>query len=80
MENIFSVSNNDLNRLSPAEAVGCFSELLWAEATALGIGKNLISIPSAINVKDGGIDAEVKETFPSSGQGDLTPQNCTTCN
>ena len=31
-----------------------FRELLWAEATTLGIEKNLINVPSAITVADGG--------------------------
>ena len=46
-----------------------FRELLWAEATATGIGKNLISVPSAITVADGGIDADVTDAEPQGGQG-----------
>ena len=69
LETIFTVKNEDLDRLNPQDAVGFFCELIWAEATALGIGKNLIKVSSAINVKDGGIDAEVKDSPKSGSQG-----------
>jgi hypothetical protein len=69
MESVLSVENADLKRLGPDQAVDLFRELLWAEATALGIGKNLINVPSAITVADGGIDAEVNSPLESSGQG-----------
>lgn len=55
--------------MSPQEAVDLFRELLWAEATTLGIGKNLINVPSAITVTDGGIDAEVQNVQVSGGLG-----------
>lgn len=66
---ISTVGNEALERLSPQEAVDFFRELLWAEATSLGIGKNLINVPSAITVADGGIDAEVRDVQISGGQG-----------
>ena len=69
MSTIFTVTNEDLNRLNPSEAVDCFRELLWAEATALGMQKSLINVPSAINVGDGGIDAEVQDAPASHSQG-----------
>lgn len=69
METIFTVKNEDLERLNPEEAVDFFRELLWAEASTLGISKNLINVPSAINVADGGVDAEVKNVDASNGQG-----------
>ena len=69
MDTIFTVKNEDLEHLNPQEAVDFFRELLWAEAAALGIGKNLINVPSAITVADGGIDAEVKNVSASGGQG-----------
>jgi len=69
LETIFTVKNEDLDRLNPQDAVDFFCELIWAEATALGIGKNLIKVSSAINVKDGGIDAEVKDSPKSGSQG-----------
>jgi hypothetical protein len=69
----FHLGNDDLNRLSPSEAVATFSELLWAEAASIGIAKNLINVPSAINVKDGGIDAEVKDVTITGGQGIIKP-------
>ncbi len=69
IETIFTVKNEDLGRLGSQKAVDFFRELVWAEATALGIGKNLINVPSAITVADGGIDAEVKNVDISGGQG-----------
>ena len=69
MDTIFTVKNEDLARLSPVEAVDFFRELLWAEATSLGIGKNLINVPSAITVADGGIDAEIQNVQMSGGLG-----------
>ncbi len=61
MDTILTVKAEDLARLSPQEAVDFFREMLWAEATALGIGINLINVPGAITVGDGGIDAEVRD-------------------
>ena len=69
MDTIFTVRKEDLERLSPEEAVEFFRDLLWAEANTLGIGKNLINVPSAITVADGGIDAEVRDVSVSGEQG-----------
>ena len=69
MDTIFTVKAEDLARLSSQEAVELFRELLWAEATALGIGKHLISVPTAITVADGGVDAEIRDVLVHSGQG-----------
>lgn len=68
-DNIFTVTNRDLASLSADRAVDIFRELLWAEATALGIGKHLITVPTAITVSDGGIDAEVRNVSLHPGQG-----------
>lgn len=59
MDSIFSVTGNDLSQLDPERAVDVFRELLWAEATVVGVAKSLINVPRAITVADGGIDAEV---------------------
>jgi hypothetical protein len=69
MDTVLTVKNEDLERLSPEEAVDFFRELLWAEAASFGIGKNLINVPSAITVADGGIDAQVRDVSVSGGQG-----------
>ncbi|TAK23119.1 MAG: hypothetical protein EPO26_09740 [Chloroflexota bacterium] len=63
---ILSVSGDDLSRLGPDEAVDVIRELLWAEATRLGIGRTHINVPSAITVSDGGVDAEVRDA-PTEG-------------
>lgn len=73
MDTILTVRNEDLERLGPPEAVDFFREALWAEASQLGIAKNLINVPSAITVADGGIDAEVRNAGVSGGQGIIKP-------
>lgn len=69
MNTIFEVEKRELSSLASDRAVDLFRELIWAEAIALGIGKNLIDVPSAITVADGGIDAEVRIVQFSGGQG-----------
>ena len=66
---IFTVENHHLDLLTAEEAVNFFAHLLWAEASADGIAKDLINVPSAITVSDGGIDAEVHEVEEQSTQG-----------
>lgn len=60
-DTIFSVSNEDLERVTPSTSVKFFRELLCAEAERLGVKMNLIDVPSEIDTPDGGIDAELKE-------------------
>ncbi len=69
MSTIFTVIKRDLDQLSSQEAVEVFRDLLFAEATSLGIGKNLVNVPGAITVADGGVDAEVKDVKITGGQG-----------
>lgn len=66
---VFDVDVHDLERLNAEQAVDVLRELLWAEAGAVGIAKNLINVPTSINVADGGIDAEVHHAQPVGGQG-----------
>ena len=66
---VFDVDVHDLQRLKPEQAVDVLRLLLWAEANAVGIAKNLINVPTSINVADGGIDAEVHYAQPVGGQG-----------
>ena len=67
--NIFTVTNEDLDRLDPAEAVRFFRELLWAEARRLGIDINKINISDRIYVKDGGIDGTVVKNRTATASG-----------
>jgi hypothetical protein len=60
MNNIFTVTNQDLQRLNPQQAVEVFRELLWAEAWRMGLPRNKVRTSSLINVPDGGIDATVE--------------------
>ena len=68
-QGIFTLSTEDLGRLGSTEAVDAFRELLWAEATALSIAKNLIDVPGSITARDGGIDAKVEGVAVAVGQG-----------
>lgn len=76
MDTIFTVKNEDLERLNPQEAVDFFRELLWAEARRIGIGINKIHISSWINVPDGGVDAFVEEDNVQTRSG-LIKTGCT---
>jgi len=60
MDTIFTVRNDDLERLSPVEAVNLFRELLWAEARKISIPISKIHISTWVDVPDGGIDAAVE--------------------
>ena len=73
MDTIFTVKSRDLQILSSEQAVDIFRELLWAEATTLGIGKHLINVPTAITVSDGGVDAEIRDVAAGGGQGIIRP-------
>ncbi len=66
---IFTLSTEDLGRLDSTESVQVLRELLWAEATALSIAKNLIDVPGSITARDGGIDAKVEGVTVGTGQG-----------
>jgi hypothetical protein len=69
-EDILSVNSEDLERLNQIEAVDAFRDLLWAEANYCGIAANLLSVPSAINVRDGGVDAEISDVeLPDKNNG-----------
>lgn len=69
IETIFTVKNENLDRLNPDTAVEFFQKLLWAEARRLGIELSKINISRRVNVKDGGIDATVDETQVETGAG-----------
>lgn len=56
---VTSVDPKLLGLLSPVEAVSVLRQLIWAEAASIGLGPALVSVPTAIYVADGGVDAEV---------------------
>lgn len=85
----FTLQVSDLTNLGQNRAVESFRRLLWAEASRVGIGRNLINVPQCINVGDGGIDAYIKdanltleEVIPNGTSGfqikssDLNPSAC----
>lgn len=59
MRPLTSVDPKVLQNLTPNSAVDIFRELLWSEAAKIGLGPASISVPCAISVSDGGVDAEV---------------------
>ena len=73
LNNIFTVTNEDLDRLDPAEAVRFFRELLWAEARRLGIEMSQINVSSQVNVPDGGVDATVNAEPSAAGSDIIKP-------
>src|SRR2546425_1341957 len=64
MNPIASVEPKLLSMLTADAAVKIFRELLWAEAAEIGLGPSLISVPGAITVADGGVDAEISAAIP----------------
>src|SRR5258708_31774194 len=59
MDSIFTVTNRDLEKFDPKQAVEIFRDLLWAEATKTGVPLNRVNISSWINVPDGGVYARI---------------------
>ena len=62
LETILTVKNEHLNGFGPATAVEVFRELVWAEASRIGIPFDKINVSDWINMPDGGVDATVRET------------------
>lgn len=61
IDTILTVRNEHLMFLNPEEAVELFRELLWAEATRIGVPLSRINVSSWITVPDGGVDASVED-------------------
>jgi len=55
----FDVRTDDLTQIEAGQAVELFRQLLVIEAVKAGIPITGVDVPAAINVADGGIDAEV---------------------
>ena len=62
-DTISTVKPEHLSRLSPAESVLFFRDLLWVEARRLGPGTCKVDVPNEINAADGGIDATVNASL-----------------
>ena len=69
---VLGASGDDLGRLSDAEAVQLFADLLWADSGARGIPAS-IDVPRSIYARDGGIDATVRAPEVVPGQGVIGP-------
>ena len=72
-DTIFTVKNEDLDRLHSTTATLFFRELLWAEARRIGIEISKINVSSRINVPDGGVDATVDDAQISTDAGIIKP-------
>lgn len=55
----FDVKTDNLARIDATQAVDLFRQLLVIEAARVGVPISGVNVPAAINVADGGIDAEV---------------------
>ena len=73
MSFFFSVTPEDLGRLSPSRAVTVFRDLVYAEAKLVKVDLCNVDIPSsekAISTSDGGVDGQVSNARPlNSGHG-----------
>ncbi len=69
IDTIFTIKNEDLNRLDQKTAVEFFQKLLWAEARRLGVEISKINVSNWINVPDGGVDANINDAQITAGQG-----------
>jgi hypothetical protein len=67
---VFSLTAKDITDLDAARAIGVFRQLLLAETWKLGIPHRHVTISSAINVPDGGIDASI-ENLTNENRGNL---------
>ena len=72
-DTIFTVKNDDLDRLDPTAATLFFRELLWAAARRIGIEISKINVSSRINIPDGGVDATVDDAQFSTDSGIIKP-------
>jgi len=62
MDTILTVRAEDFNRIDEEKrAVNFFQELLWAEATRVGIPLSNINISLSTKVPDGGVDASARQ-------------------
>ncbi|MBI1930428.1 hypothetical protein HYR99_40025 [Candidatus Poribacteria bacterium] len=71
VDTIFTVKNEDLERLTPQGAVEFFRNLLWAEARRWGIPISKIRVSIRINVPDGGVDAIVEDNMAAAQSGPI---------
>src|SRR6266851_444774 len=65
----FDVTPVELGQLGPEPAVAVVREMLWAEVNNLGIPIPDTDIPFAVTNADGGVDAVVKASPKSPGNG-----------
>jgi len=71
----FEVTEDHLKNLGSERSVNLIRKLVWSDATASGIGLNLVNIPTAITVADGGIDGEITDTQFQSKNGVIKAGN-----
>lgn len=76
MDTVFTVTANQLSHLGPEAAVNVVRQLLWAEATSIGLPRSQINVPFNINAADGGIDGEVIRPPGFTSKGLLIQGSC----
>lgn len=69
MNSVFSVSEEDINKLSIEDCVRLFGELLHSDARKMRLSLSKVNFTSKMTVPDGGIDASVEDGIQE--QGDL---------
>jgi hypothetical protein len=72
-QSFFDVTPVELGQLGAEPAVAVLREMLWAEVHNLGIPISDTNVPFAVNDADGGVDAIVKGTPKSAGNGLIFP-------
>ncbi|MCP4401866.1 MAG: hypothetical protein GY801_31770 [bacterium] len=68
MDTMLTVKNEHLQYLNAVQAVEFFRELLYAEATRIGVPLKNINISTWVDVPDGGIDASIHADTVSGQQ------------
>ncbi|MEM7124967.1 MAG: hypothetical protein AAF702_01485 [Chloroflexota bacterium] len=66
MNTLFTLTTDDLSKLSSEQAVIIFRDLLWCSARDHGIPVTKVHISGDITVKDGGIDASIDDQIESA--------------
>jgi hypothetical protein len=86
---LFSSDPLELAKVNQYQAMELIRNLLWDESSNVGVPKHLIDAAFNINVKDGGIDALIRDAKPSNDEiipdgysgfqvksSDLPPKEC----
>src|SRR5258708_3002681 len=56
---VFDVTSTEVAALPPAEAVSALRDILIFHARKVGVPFTAVNVPGAVNVRDGGVDADI---------------------